>query len=87
MGAEFGWIGLMALVVALPAVVHHYLQRLPYAPACPECRMVTRQREPSGWALYLLSILPITVRGECTRCGWKGRMRLRWATRSVHGRR
>lgn len=83
MDTSFGLVGLGALLLALPVLLHRYLQRLPVAPSCPSCRMVIRQVEPAGWLLHLLPFLAATIVGECTRCGWKGRMRWRWATRSA----
>ena len=74
------------LVLFLPIAVfatHRYVQRLPEAPLCPECRAVTREL---GGACALLSLLPwfaATSRASCTRCGWRGRMRWQWAAHSA----
>lgn len=79
-------VALAAVGFAAPLLVLAYIQRLPVAPACPSCRAVTREIDRKwlpAWAIHLLST---TYLGECTRCGWRGRMRWRWATRSVHRR-
>ena len=77
--------GLAALLVALPFVLNRYLQRLPSAPICPACQAVTRERPSGGWVAHAWPALAMTVVRECVRCGWAGRMRWRWATRSVRG--
>lgn len=78
---------LTALSLAVPFVLLAYFQRLPVAPSCPLCRALTRERESRWGALPVVTLLPTTYLGECTRCGWHGRMRWRWATRSVRSRR
>lgn len=73
---------LLAFLVLPSLLLQVYFQRLPTAPQCPSCRAVTRQvRE---WLLlWWVPSLTATSRGECTRCGWHGRMRWKWATRSA----
>lgn len=74
---------LAALGALAPLLVLRYLQRLPEAPACPTCRAVTRAESVRWSVATLLPILGTTYRAECTRCGWRGRMRWRWAPRSL----
>lgn len=67
--------------LAAPVFAVHYLVRLPEAPACPTCRRVTTgtvDRAHVG-AERLLAILWATQVRRCTACGWRGRMRWRWA--------
>lgn len=78
---------LAAALVAAPFAVHLYLQRLPVAPSCPSCRATTRAVGARGWlALDSLPALMATYIGECARCGWRGRLRWRWATDKVRRR-
>lgn len=72
---------LAALALAAPFLLAAYVQRLPVAPSCPSCRAVTREAERSCLYAPVLSLLPATYVGECGRCGWRGRLRWRWATR------
>lgn len=72
-----GLVLLGLLAVAVPLLVGSYLGRLPEAPACPECRALTLARPEAGWFL-IARLVPVTLR-ECTQCGWRGRMRWRWA--------
>lgn len=74
---------LAALALAAPFLLAAYVQRLPVAPACPSCRAVTRAVDRECLAASLRSLLPSTYVGECGRCGWRGRLRWRWATRRV----
>lgn len=74
---------LAALALAAPFLVAAYVQRLPVAPACPSCRAVTRAVERECLVAPVRSLLPSTFVGECGRCGWRGRMRWRWATRTA----
>lgn len=76
-----------ALLIALPVALCLYLQRLPVAPACPSCRAVTREVSRGWSSLQMVPALATTFLGECTRCGWRGRMRWRWATRTVRNNR
>lgn len=74
-------------VVAAPMALQLYLQRLPVAPACPSCRATTRAvGARRSLALDILPALVATYVGECARCGWRGRMRLRWARGTVRRR-
>lgn len=76
---------LAALCAVAPLLLLRYVQQLPVAPACPACRAVTRA-EPFRWSLaHVLPLLGTTYRAECTRCGWRGRMRWRWAPKSLRG--
>jgi hypothetical protein len=70
---------ILLMLFAAPLLIDRYLRHLPVAPACPSCRSVTREAGiQSGW----LSWLPVFARtflAECGRCGWRGRMRWRFA--------
>jgi|GEM_PF-1085052 len=83
----------VAVALAAPVFLFHYLFRLPEAPACPVCRTTTCDVVPPGCGSgpdRLLARLYSTQLRRCTSCGWKGRMRWRWALqRSRHegGRR
>jgi hypothetical protein len=68
-----------AFLLLFPTLVDRYLQRLPDAPLCPGCHALTRGPNEPGMAACLLPILATTVFRECLTCGWKGRMRLRFA--------
>lgn len=80
-------LAILAVAFAAPYLFHRYLERLPEAPACPSCRTVTRDAGTDGWAAHLAPVLLVTIVRECSRCGWKGRMRWRWAERRADGRR
>lgn len=71
---------LAAIALAAPLFALHYLNRLPQAPACPECRRITT-RDERGAAVQerVLAALWATQVRRCTACGWEGRMRWRWA--------
>lgn len=77
---------LVALALAGPLFVLHYLIRLPEAPACPVCRKVTCKREaaarPSAADRFWAVAAATPVR-RCTTCGWEGRMRWRWAVQKT----
>jgi hypothetical protein len=79
---------LVALALAAPLFVLHYLSRLPEAPGCPTCRAVTCEAcagaIPSA-ADRLLALLSATRVRRCTSCGWTGRMRWRWAVQESGG--
>lgn len=75
----FSLVALLAGVVALG----HYVQRLPVAPACPCCSAVTRVNHSGPDPLRFVPHFVATSLGECTRCGWSGRMRWKWATRTA----
>ena len=79
------WMAVAAVALAAPAAMMHYLNRLPYAPECPHCRAVTAQRAggPGPWDRLWSGIAATPVR-RCTRCGWQGRMRWRWALQGAH---
>ena len=80
----FGAWALMALLV-VPIALQLYLYRLPSAPSCPTCRATTRPLQE--WiVLRWVPALAATSLGECTACGWRGRMRWRWAVRTAPGR-
>jgi hypothetical protein len=74
-----------ALVIALPYLLQYYIARLPAAPACPSCRAVTRETSSVWLWLDRFPSLATTYIGECNRCGWRGRLRWRWAARRVRG--
>lgn len=74
------------LLFGVPALVRRYVGRLPEAPECPGCFAVTRMAEGGWLPSFLHRRFPITAVRECTRCGWRGRMRWRWAPRRVQGR-
>ena len=82
------WLAWAAVAAALaaPFAMQHYLSRLPYAPECPHCRQVTAQRTAAGrgWDRLYAALAATQVR-RCTRCGWQGRMRWRWAVQGAHG--
>ena len=86
MNIDFWTIGVVVAVLMVPAMVQLYVHRLPVAPSCPTCRRTTRPM--SEWQVArLVPALAATSLGECTRCGWRGRMRWRWAARPVGQRR
>lgn len=71
--------GLMtALLYSAATLLTRYVENLPEAPACPDCRRVTRQAIGPRFAAAL-PMLEMTVLRECHRCGWRGRMRWRFA--------
>jgi hypothetical protein len=77
----------MALAVSVllfmgPSLLRQYVERLPEAPSCPACRSTTRQSLSSVVGDWIPA-LSMTVVRECARCGWRGRMRWRWALRHV----
>jgi hypothetical protein len=74
-----------SVLVLLPGALSRYRSQLPAAPACPGCRAMTIGC-PEVWLFtHVLPSLADTVRRECTRCGWRGRMRLRLAPEGAHG--
>jgi Zn ribbon nucleic-acid-binding protein len=77
---------LVVLCLAAPTLAWWYLQRLPFAPDCPTCRAVTRQAGDGVLAdRWVMAAVAIAHR-ECTRCGWRGRMRWRWAPTRISSR-
>lgn len=73
-------LGILFAAVLLPLGLQLYLSRLPVAPACPSCRSTTRPSEACGLEAWLPALVSTSV-GECARCGWRGRMRWRWAVK------
>lgn len=86
MSGEIFGAALFVAVVMLPVLLQWYVQRLPQAPGCPTCRVTTRPLQECALE-RMVPLFASTSRGECTRCGWRGRMRWRWATRTVPRRR
>ncbi|MBW3630024.1 MAG: hypothetical protein KY464_12095 [Gemmatimonadetes bacterium] len=85
MSIDFWTIGVVIVVLMFPAMVQLYVHRLPEAPSCPTCQRTTRPISECYAARWVPALAATSV-GECTRCGWRGRMRWRWAARPV-GRR
>jgi len=83
MGFQIYAVGFVMVGLAFTWLFHVYVQRLPVAPTCPSCRAVTRESGARAWAAQIVPALAVTFVGECSRCGWRGRMRWRWATRSA----
>jgi hypothetical protein len=73
----------LALVAAAPFLIHRYVRGLPVAPACPSCSAITRETRAAVDPFRVIPHLTATSLGECTRCGWRGRMRWKWATRAA----
>lgn len=74
--------GVLVLITA--ALLRRYVWGLPEAPSCPTCCMVTRAAVVDDLMPdFLLTSVSVTAVRECTRCGWHGRMRWRWAVRRV----
>lgn len=71
--------GGVATLLLLSSLFDWYLQRLPDAPWCPGCRSLTRGDDALNALAYLLPSLASTAVRECGSCGWRGRMRLRFA--------
>lgn len=79
---------LVALALAAPLFVLHYLCRLPEAPGCPTCRAVTCEAGPRGVPSAVdraFALVSATRVRRCTSCGWRGRMRWRWAVQKSRG--
>jgi hypothetical protein len=74
-----------AMVLLLPSAVNRYRAGLPDAPRCPDCRAYTTGSKELWSLISFLPGLADTVRRECLRCGWRGRMRLRLAPDGAHG--
>ena len=72
----------VVLVIAALVLGGLYLRALPEAPACPGCAAVTRVAAGDRLAPFLHEARVSAVR-ECTRCGWRGRRRWKWAPRRV----
>lgn len=76
------WLLVFGLaVIAAPPLVRLYLRRLPVAPVCPACHATAREIDVAADVLRLVPVLATTFVGECGCCGWRGRMRWRWAPR------
>jgi hypothetical protein len=73
----------LVMAFGVLAALCQYVQRLPVAPACPCCSAVTRMTHSGPDPLRFVPHLVATSHGECTRCGWSGRMRWKWATRTA----
>ncbi len=70
----------LALALAAPVFIVQYLARLPYAPECPACRQMTqRQQASERWLDRACASVGATAARCCKRCGWRGRMRWRFA--------
>ena len=78
---------IVAVALAAPVFLFHYLSRLPEAPACPACRATTcgvlAGGTGSGMDCLLARLYATQIR-HCTSCGWEGRMRWRWALQRSH---
>jgi len=76
-----------AVLLAVPIVLGLYWGQLPEAPACPLCRAITHRLQGTTAVHRLLVLLPtpVTAVRGCSRCGWQGRMRWRWAPHRVRG--
>lgn len=83
MSQEILSFALLAIVMAAPLLLDRYLRQLPVAPACPSCNSVASQVEGACSLALLLPALAKTFLAECARCGWRGRMRWRWAPRAA----
>ena len=73
---------IFAFLLAAPVFLERYLKQLPEAPACPRCHSVARQAEQVSAVTARLPLLGRTFVAEC-QCGWRGRMRWRWAHESA----
>lgn len=71
-----------ATVLAGLPLLQAYLAHLPEAPSCPTCQGMTRQAD-ERWISTVLSSYSTTARRACSRCGWAGRMKWRWAPRRL----
>ena len=76
-------ISAVAAVLAGYSLLSAYVRSLPRAPACPDCRSVTRAAAEALGTMRLPGSVAVTEKRECTRCGWRGRMRWRWAVRRI----
>jgi len=72
-----------AMMIAAPLFILRYVRGLPIAPACPSCSAITRAVHYGADPFRLIPYLTATSIAECTRCGWHGRMRWRWAPHAV----
>jgi len=69
----------LALLLAIPLLIEKYVRQLPVAPICPSCHAIAREVQLACSLLDLFPAFGKTFIGECARCGWRGRMRWRWA--------
>jgi hypothetical protein len=83
MNAEILGVAVMAAMLAAPLLIERYLRQLPPAPACPDCRAVARAIIAEGLLTGWVPEISRTFLAECSRCGWRGRMRWRYATRAA----
>jgi hypothetical protein len=83
MGVEFLGFAVMAVLMVAPLLIERYVRQLPAAPACPCCRGTAHEVGLPGAVAALIPTLARTFRAECGRCGWRGRMRWRFAPDSV----
>lgn len=77
-------LGLLVLGIPMTAI---YLTRLPVAPSCPTCRSVTHEAAATWASMRGLASVTLTSIRACTRCGWHGRMRWKYATERSTGDR
>jgi hypothetical protein len=87
MNAAVLTIFLVMALLASPILVQHYVARLPWAPTCPSCRAVTREVLSRWSAIELVPSFASTSVSECGVCGWRGRMKWKWARESVRSRK
>ena len=78
------WLSAFVVALAAPFLLIHYLHRLPFAPACPQCRGVTVEGTLMVAMDRLYSAVAHVGVRSCRRCGWQGRMRWRLAPEHSH---
>jgi hypothetical protein len=78
---------LVLALLATPFLVQQYVARLPWAPTCPSCRAVTREVLSSWSAIQLMPSFAATSVSECGACGWRGRMKWKWAREKFRSRK
>jgi hypothetical protein len=78
---------LVTALLAAPYLVHQYVARLPWAPTCPSCRAVTREVLSRWSPIEFMPSLASTSLSECGVCGWRGRMKWKWARETFRGRK
>jgi len=83
MNVDLLTITLFAVVMAAPVLLERYFRQLPIAPACPACRSIARQIGLNSFLFGLIPAFGRTFPAECTVCGWRGRMRWRFARDSA----
>ncbi|CAN5725233.1 hypothetical protein BH23GEM8_BH23GEM8_23250 [soil metagenome] len=87
MNAGFLTIFLVMALLASPFLVHQYVARLPWAPTCPSCRAVTREVLSRWSAIAFVPSFASTSLSECGVCGWRGRMKWKWARERFRSRK